>query len=278
MNQTLMKIKAMYDRMGRAEKKIADFLTENQDEVMSLSVSGLSEKCGCGDATVVRFSKRLGFTGYHEMKLAIAREIGKAESTDGITAEDSAFDIFDKVSNEILCALELTKNVLDREQLEKAANTILNARQVLVFGLGNSSSVAMDFQHKLLRAGICASAFCDNHMQAIAASHLTENDVAIGISHSGSSKDIVEALKMAKEKGAVTVCMTNTGKSPILKQSNIVLFTASNETKYRILGLNARIIQLAIINSIYYYIINRREKSVETAIEMTEKALRTKKF
>ncbi len=278
LNQTLMKIKAMYDRMGRAEKKIADRIIANSDEIISMSVSELSEKCGCGDATVVRFSKRLGFTGYQEMKLAIAREMGKADSTDGITGDDSAFDIFDKVSNEIMCALELTKNALDREQLEKAANTIMGARQVNIYGLGNSASVAVDFQHKLLRAGISASAFCDNHMQAISASHMTPKDVAVGISHSGSSKDIIDALKVARERGATTICFTNHGKSPILKHSDIVLFTASSETKHTILGLNSRIIQLAIVNSIYYYITSRSLDEVDTAIEMTEKALKNKKF
>jgi DNA-binding MurR/RpiR family transcriptional regulator len=115
-------------------------------------------------------------------------------------------------------------------------------------------------------------------MQAIAASHLTENDVAIGISHSGSSKDVVEALGLAKEAGASTICITNFGKSPILKKSDITLFTASEETKHNILGMNSRIAQLAIIDSIYVYIILNKDNEAVTAVQNTEKALQSKKY
>ena len=172
----------------------------------------------------------------------------------------------------------MTKNAIDKPSLEKAASTIMSARQVLIYGLGNSASVALDFQHKLLRAGCNAAAFSDNHMQVISASHLTDNDVAIGISHSGSSKDIVEALKIAKSNGATTVAITNKGKSPIVKQSDIVLSTASNETKYSILGLNSRISQLAIVSSIYYYIVYHQNAHAIEAIKMTESSLQNKKF
>ena len=115
-------------------------------------------------------------------------------------------------------------------------------------------------------------------MQAITASHLTDRDVAIGISHSGSSKDIVDALKIARLRGATAISITNKGKSPITKVSDITLFTASNETKYTILGLNSRISQLSIISSIYYYIVYHREGISSEAIKMTETALQNKKY
>ena len=115
-------------------------------------------------------------------------------------------------------------------------------------------------------------------MQVITASHLTKDDVAIGISHSGSSKDIVEALKIARKNGATTISITNKGKSPIVKESNITLFTASDETSYSILGLNSRIAQLAIINSIYYYIVYHQTGHDSEARSITEKALQSKKF
>ena len=171
-----------------------------------------------------------------------------------------------------------TKKVLDADVLETAAKKISDAQRIAIFGLGNSSSIAIDAQHKFLRAGLTASAYCDNHMQAIAASHLTKNDVAIGISHSGSSKDVVEALQLSRAAGATTICITNFGKSPIIKQSDIVLFTAAEETKYTIFGMNSRIAQLAIIDSVYTYIILRKSEDSIKAIHATEKALQSKKF
>lgn len=278
MNRTMLQIKVQYNEMGKAEKKIADWLAANPGSLIPLSISELADRCGCSEATIVRFARRLGFGGYQELKISIAREEGKTEITEGITKDDSCYEIFGKVANDIYCSLEMTKKELDGKALENAAKAILSAEQVFVYGLGNSAAVALDFQHKLLRAGCRASAFSDNHMQVISASHLTASDVAIGISHSGSSKDIVEALKIAKSRGAVTISITNRGKSPIVKQSDITLFTASPETRYSILGLNSRIAQLAIISSIYYYIVCQQDEQAINAIEMTERSLQNKKF
>jgi DNA-binding MurR/RpiR family transcriptional regulator len=136
----------------------------------------------------------------------------------------------------------------------------------------------MEAQHKFLRTGIQCSAYSDNHLQAIVASHLLPEDVVIGISHSGSSKDIVEALQLAKECGATTICITNYGKSPILKYSDIHLFTASQETRYRILALASRAAQLSIIDTLYVFIAFRKKEQAYDAIQRIERALQSKKY
>ena len=154
----------------------------------------------------------------------------------------------------------------------------MNAKRIIIFGLGNSAAIAMDASHKFLRLGLDAQAVCDNHMQAIVASHLDENAVAIGISHSGSSKDIVEALQLAKNKNATTVCITNYGNSPILSVSDIRLFTQSEETKRSILAMSSRIAQLTIFDAIYTYIVINQDKQSLGAIYNTESALQGKKY
>lgn len=131
--------------------------------------------------------------------------------------------------------------------------------------------------HKLSRLGFCATACNDNHMQAILASHTNENCVVMGISHSGSSKDIVQALQIAKANGATTACITDRSKSPIYKVSDYILTTISDETNYRILGLNSRIAQLAIIDTIYSYLACRLNDN-NAIISKTEKALLDKKY
>jgi len=266
--------------MGSAEKKIADWLLNNQGEIISLSISELAEKCGCGEATIVRFARRLGLEGYQGLKLSIAQETSNPQHVvnEDITKEDSCLSIFLKISNSIYRSLQHTGKVLNNDNLEKAVEKLIKARRIAIFGLGNSSAIAIDAQHKFLRAGLNASAYCDNHMQAIVASHLTKDDVAIGISHSGSSKDVVEALKLSKEVGATTICITNFGKSPIIKQSDIVLFTASEETKHTIFGMNSRIAQLAIIDTIYTYIVLHKSEKGLKAIRATEMALQNKKY
>ena len=157
---------------------------------------------------------------------------------ENITASDSAFSIFEKVCNDIYCSLEKTKRTIDIVSLQKCCDLILSAEKILIFGLGNSASVAMDACHKLLRLGLNANAYTDNHMQAIAAAHAGRKNIVIGISHSGRSKDIIESMRIAKNNGVTTIALTNQGKSPIDKVSDVVLNTVSDETNYRILGVS----------------------------------------
>lgn len=277
MGKTLLNIRILYNDMGKAEKKIADFLMQNPRAVLPLSITELAEHCGCGEATIVRFSRRLGFVGYQQMKLAIAGEEDIRPIGDSISEADGAFEVFEKVCSDIYCSLEKTKKEIDRRALSACCEAILAARRVLIFGLGNSASVAFDAEHKLLRLGIDATAYADNHMQAIAAAHTGAGDVVIGISHSGSSRDIIEAMRIASEHGAKTVALTNIGKSPIGKVSDLVLCTVSDETNYSILGLNSRIAQLAIIDTIYSYLVCHLDQA-DGAIKETENALQIKKY
>lgn len=277
MGKTLLNIRILYNDMGKAEKKIADFLMQNPQAILPLSITELADRCGCGEATIVRFSRRLGFVGYQQMKLAIAGEEEIRPIGDNITEADGAFEVFEKVCGDIYCSLEKTKKAISPEALASACEAILSARRVLIFGLGNSASVAFDAEHKLLRLGMDAAAYTDNHLQAIAASHTGKGDVVIGISHSGSSRDIIEAMQLASANGALTVALTNLGKSPVGKVSDLLLCTVSDETNYSILGLNSRIAQLAIIDTLYSYLVCHLP-TADTAIKETENALQTKKY
>jgi DNA-binding MurR/RpiR family transcriptional regulator len=280
MESILLKIKGLYSEMGGGERKIADWITANFQEIIGLSINELAHKCGSGEATIVRFSRRLGLSGYQELKLKIAQESANTAQGGvlGVEQDDSCYDIFNKRIRDIAVALENTKSVLSPIEIEKAANVIKDARRIVIFGLGNSASIAVDAQHKFLRAGLDAIAYCDNHMQAIAASHLHKGDVAIGVSHSGASIDVVDALKTARETGATTICITNFGESPINEHSDIVLNTRSDETKYSILAMSSRIAQLAIFDAIYTYIVMNSNKAAVRAIKDAETALHSKKY
>lgn len=278
MDKTTLKIKVMYDEMGKAEKRVADWLLANPGEILPLSIIDLADRCGCSEATIVRFSRRLGLGGYQGLKISLAQETGTNTVSTTISAEDSVGEIYDKVCNDIYCSLEGTKKVLDTENLERACSVIAVADNIAIFGLGNSAAIAADASHKFLRAGYRACAYSDNHMQVIVASHLHPNDVVLAISHSGSSRDIVDALKLAKQSGATTICITNCGKSPIQKYSDIVLFTASDETKYSILAFNSRIAQLSIVNAMYCYLVNHQSEKVMESIKNTEMSLLSKKY
>ena len=154
----------------------------------------------------------------------------------------------------------------------------MHARRIVIFGLGNSAAIAMDAAHKFLRLGLNAQACSDNHLQAIIASHLDRQSVAVGISHSGSSVDIVEAMQLSKVGGATTIGISNYGASPLTKAVDISLFTKSDETRHSILAMSSRIAQLAIFDAIYTYIVVNSDRAAVQAIYNTETALQHKKY
>lgn len=279
MESVVYQIHHQYQMMGPAEKRIADYLFNHSNEIVGISISELAALCDCGDATIVRFARRIGLTGYQELKIRVATEMNSSSEIEKeIQKEDSCFQIFQKRELAIYDALKKTETVLDPQKLDQVAHLIMGASRTVIFGLGNSASIAQDAAHKLMRLGLDAQACNDNHLQAIIASHLRRGSVAIGISHSGASKDIIEAMRLCKIWGATTVCITNYGKSPLSEVTDIALFTQSEETDFSILALNSRIAQLAIIDSIYTYIVLHAEKESKQAIYNTEIALQSKKF
>ncbi len=278
MNKTLISIKAGYESFGKSEKKIADWVLLHPDEILPISISELAEKSNSSEATIVRFSRRLGFSGFQDFKISFADYTESKTFGGNIEKEDSCFEVFSKVAEEIYTALEKTKLSINKDALEKASELISGAGKLVIFGLGNSASVALDASHKFLRAGINAYSYSDNHMQAIAASHLSKGDVALGISHSGSSVDVVEAMKTAKAHGAAAIALTSASRSPLAKASDIVLSTVADETKYSILALNSRIVQLTIIDSLYFHIVAKGDNATVEAIKATESSLKNMKY
>lgn len=277
MNKTLLKIKNEYDALGKAEKKIADVLLNNDKSVPSMFIGDFAQLCDCSVATVTRFSKKLGFNGFPQLKIALAREKDFSPVGENITAADTAVEVFAKICNDIYGSLERTKKSINADELQKCCEAVISADKIFIFGLGNSASVAQDAAHKLFRLGKDSTAYTDNHMQAIAATHTGKGSLVIGVSHSGKSKDIVDALKLSRENGATTVAITSLGNHPLKKVSDIVLNTVSEETNYRILGLSSRIAQLAIIDAMYSYLVCHLPGAIDS-INKTESALCSKKY
>lgn len=275
----LLKMRSLYSSLSKAEQQVVDYIMENPEKVIYLSVAGLAENSGVSDATVVRTCRSLGLNGYQDLKVTLAQDIVTPLQSihEEIEEDDDASVIISKVFQGTMHALTFTHDTLNVESVVKAAEAIMNARMLIIIGLGNSHSIALDFQHKMLRLGINAVAHCDSHMQAIVCSNLTDEDVLFAISHSGSSKDIVDSAEIAKSLGATTISLTNIGVSPLNKLTDIQLYTASKETKYRIVAMSSRIAQMAVIDSIYTIIAARTPKVVEN-FRKIEKMLNPKKY
>ncbi len=276
----LMKLSALRPTMTASERKITDTILAAPGEVIHLSITGIAERAGVSDATVVRLCKRLGMQGYQELKLAMAQDLVSATDRiyEDVREDDTADDILNKVFTATQRALEYTLSIMDRRQFESAVEAIAKAGKVFIYGCGNSAAVAMDLQHKLMRLQINATAYVDAHMQCISAIQLRPGDVCVAVSHSGSSRAIAEAAQLAKNAGATVVCMTGVGPSPLSRISDYRLDAASREVKYHIVALSSRISQYTIIDSLYTALAIRKNALSPQHEDLVERALKSTKY
>jgi len=276
----LVRINGLYAELRDSEKKVADYIKKNYERVIHLSIVEVAEESGTSESTVVRLCKALEYRGFQDFKIHLARECREPASQihESIEKEDDPILIKKKVFESDLRAVSETLEVLDDAAFRKAVELLAGANMVEFYGTGGSGSVAFDARHKFLKIGRKCFAYCDVDLQAMSASILGKGDVAFGISHTGGSKHIIEALKLAKEGGASVIAITNYGRSPVTKISDVVLFTSSRETAFKSDALSSRIAELVIIDALWAAVAFRDyEKSYKNILK-TRNATASKKF
>ncbi|SEA76134.1 DNA-binding transcriptional regulator, MurR/RpiR family, contains HTH and SIS domains [Thalassobacillus cyri] len=269
----LNRIRSSYTQFSEKEKLIADYILEDPENIIHATINQVSDDLMIADATVFRFCKRLGFKGYQAMKIALASEIVNpiTDIHETINEDDSELEITEKVFQSNLNAIENTRAIQSREGISKALELLLDAKNVYFFGNGGSGIVALDAQHKFMRAGLPVNAYTDTHLQLMAASQMKEEDIAFFISHTGSNKDILDVVEVAKENHVKTIAITNFAKSPLTKAADVCLYTVSQETEYRSEALSSRIAELCIIDALYVtYSMKKQDQSQEALQKMRD--------
>lgn len=183
----------------------------------------------------------------------LARDlVGPVEQVyEHIEPGDSLVELKAKVFQANAQALKDTIEVLSDEELRRAVNAIGTANRVEIYGIGGSAPLALDAYHKFMKHGIPCVSLSDGDLMAMSSSLLQPGDAALGISHTGTSKDVCDALATAQENGAETICITHRATSPITKFSSIKLFTAAKATAFGSESMSSRIAQLSIIDTLY---------------------------
>lgn len=277
---SFVRIEGAYASLRAAEQRVADFILKYPDELIYLTVTELAERTNTSESTVVRLCQKIGYKGYQEFKIVLARDL--VEPTNEIYAEINADDdlvtVKAKVFQANAQALRDTLEVLDDAELRRAVDALASAGRVAIYGVGGSDPIALDAFHKLLKLGIVAIAQSDGDLMAMSSALLGSGDVALGISHTGASRDVTDALARAKANGATTICVTHRSTSPITKVADIKLFTAAKETAFRSSASSSRIAQLTIVDTLYVGIALRRyDRALET-IGKTREATEVKRY
>ncbi|WP_039043590.1 MurR/RpiR family transcriptional regulator [Sporosarcina sp. ZBG7A] len=226
----------------KSEHKIYTYLTANEPHVIYLSLTELCEASGVAEATVLRFFRKLKFKGFQDFKYSYAQEL----AADATVPEHGTY--LDKIRNNMVRAVEDSAGLVDENELQRTIEVIKQKNNIVIFGVGSSGIAGLDMQSRLIRIGRQATAVIDPHFQVMLASSLNENSVVIAISISGGTKDIVDSVKIAKEKGATIIVLTNYLKSPLSQYADHILLGSAKENPLDSGSLVSKIAQLFLID------------------------------
>ncbi|MFA4896193.1 MurR/RpiR family transcriptional regulator [Microbacterium sp.] len=275
-------IEAAVSTLPPSLARVAAVIRENPSIVIDMTINELANACSTSVASVVRFCRAIGFSGYAPLRMALATELGKEAAQfsprgafgSEISDEDSLPEAVSKLAALELLAIEETVAQLDFDVLEAAITDIDGAERILLYGIGASQFVAEDLAHKLLRVGRNAHVLTDPH-EAIAATVLNAGPtVAVGFSHSGVTPETLRFLRTAGDNGAATIAVTSAKGSPLADAADHALFTEVRESTFRAGAMVSRIAQLSLVDCLFVGVAKRRFAETVDALQRTREATR----
>lgn len=286
-NGIVKQITASYGDLRKSEKRAADYILRHMELAAGLSIDRLAKAADVSQPTVLRMLRSLGFTGYKDFKYQLVSELaqsgaesqGAAEPMFGYTLrkQDTLEEIPSYMTATAAGMMEETLKNLSVRIYRKAVESIRKARLIDIYSVENSGVTAQDLLAKLLYLGLPCRYFSDAYYQRISAGSLTGEDVAVGISYSGASKDTVDAVRTAKRSGATTIVITNFRDSPISRYADILICTSQEQFIYGN-AIYSRMTQLLIVDMIYMGIIASDYEHYVGLLDQGEKVARERAY
>jgi DNA-binding MurR/RpiR family transcriptional regulator len=282
---TTVKVRALFPSLAAAEQRVGQIVVDDPAAVAMLTITELAERAATSETTVIRFCRSVGFAGYPELRLTLATEAGRLQGGgtpsrvvgSDISPSDDLAQVVEKIAFADARAVEETAAQRDIGVREQVVDAAAAAGRIDIDGVGASAFVAADFQQKLHRIGRIAFAWSDVHIALTSAALLGEGDVAFGISHTGTTKDTIDAFAEAGRRGALTVALTNFPRSPITRVADLVLTTAARETTFRSGAMASRLAQLTVVDCIFVGVAQRTYPETRAALAATYEAVRSRR-
>ena len=271
------RIRGHLSQLNGAQRRVAEAILADPVAVASLPIAQLAELAGSSQSSVSRLCQTLGLPGYPELKLALAAEYarrGPEEPAGDIAAGDDLADVVRKIARLDAEAVRDTATLLDVDALERAIDALASARRVDIYGVGASAIVGADLVQKLTRIGRMAVSYGDAHLGLTSAALLGADDVAIAVSHSGTTADTLDMLRTARAAGATTIAITNSPNAPLALEADHVLLTAARESVFRSGATASRLAQLVVIDCLFVGLAQRTFGASQQALEATWLAVR----
>ncbi len=280
-DSVLVRLRARLPEFTGALRRVAEQVLTDPAGAARATIVELAERSGTSPATITRFCRAVGFEGYADLRLAIAGETGRAARSAGwaidIGREIEPTDPLERVLGQIMAAdtqaMRDTAAMTDLAEVERAADAIAAANRVDIYGASGSALVGAEMQFSLHRIGVAAWSWPDVHNGLASAALLRKGDVALGISHSGQTRETIEMLAEAGSHGATTIALTSFPRSPMADVADIVLLTATQATTFRPDALSARHPQLVLLDLLYIAVAQRTHDRSHAACQRTAQAV-----
>ncbi|MFD3497315.1 MurR/RpiR family transcriptional regulator [Streptomyces sp. NPDC058676] len=273
-------IRTELPRLAGSLRKVGELILEDPAAVTHCSAAELGRRTGTSQATVTRFCRAIGLDSYQHLLIELAQERGRGEVSDWgsaeigpeISPEDDLERVVQVVGTADLRAIQQTIDRIDLDAIERAAQALARARRIDVYGVGGSGAVAQETETRLFRIGCSVRGWTEVHGAATSAALLTPADVAIGISYSGATRETLEPLEMAKERGATTVALTTDPRSALAKVADIRLISSSSETIFpgRTGSIGGRHSVLVLIDCLYVRVAQLSYQRASASLALTD--------
>lgn len=274
------RITANYSSLKGAEKKVAQYILENPKDIIHFSITELAEVSKSSEATVFRLCSKLGYKGYQDLKINLAGSV--VEPIENIHEEmqedDDTYIIMHKIMCSNIDSIQKTMKLNKVDAINNAIQLILKSNTLMFFGMGGSAAIANDAYHKFIRTGINCVNSSDSHWQVMFSSMCKKNDTLIAFSNSGSNKELLENVNLAKKNGINVISITSNEKSPLSKASDIALIAYGNESMFRSEAMESRLTSLMIIDWLYVSVAFKRKDIVLTNLNNIRAGIANKRL
>ena len=247
-------LRAEYDTFTLSEKKIADYILQNQSECMGIGITEMAAVCGVAVSTVSVFCRKLKLAGFNDFKMELARadlltRTRLDSEMDGeVRQGDGAEDVMKKIHLRGQTVLDLSAQMLDPQAVEQAVELMDRAARVLLLGQGNHSSVASVAWTQFAMASSKFQIVHDSHMQTVAIANLSPGDVVLYFTYTGATLEVMAAAETIRQVGAKLILVTRFQRSPAAEYADVVLITGADEKPLQFGSVDAVSSQLYVVD------------------------------
>ncbi|MCM3707046.1 MurR/RpiR family transcriptional regulator [Cytobacillus firmus] len=261
------------EKFTNSESELAKYIIENPDEISLLSINQIAKKIHISPATITRFCQKISFSGFNEFKHELKRYID-LRNKPAVNSDIKKIDYFSNLYQNHLEIIETTFRKMTYADIQQAVSLMNNAGKVHVYGIGNSGIAAQEFKWKFFRIGIQVESITDPHQAVMDAALSSGRSLIIGISVSGKTKEVIDAIKMAKKQGASILAITSDKTSELSKLADLSLIVMGKSSMHMGQNISPTLPLFLLFDLLYTELV---AKDYVNRVQIRDKTLRALK-